>query len=87
MAPKGKDKYFQDGDTVLSCCIFSLFENVIEVIEKYSGIDVMGEFYTTFLRFTKGNAKEKGIVLTPKHVTDLFCDIIRTQNLMKTQKL
>lgn len=76
MAPKGKDnKYFQDGTTVLSCCIFSLFENVIEVIEKYSGMDVMGEFYTTFLRFTKGNAKEKGIVLTPKHITDLFCDI------------
>lgn len=75
MAPKGKDKYFQDGDTVLSCCIYSLYENVIEVIEKYAGIDVMGEFYTTFLRFTKGNAKEKGIVLTPKHITDLFCDI------------
>lgn len=75
MAPKGKDKYFQDGNTVLSCCVYSLYENVIEVIEKYSGIDVMGEFYTTFLRFTKGNAKEKGIVLTPKHITDLFCDI------------
>ena len=74
--PKGKDvKYFVDGDTVLSCCIYSLYENVIEVLEKYSGIDVMGEFYTTFLRFTKGNAKEKGIVLTPKHITDLFCDI------------
>lgn len=74
--PKGKDvKYFIDGDTVLSCCIYSLYENVIEVLEKYSGIDVMGEFYTTFLRFTKGNAKEKGIVLTPKHITDLFCDI------------
>lgn len=75
-APKGKDnKYFIDGDTVLSCCIYSLYENVIEVLEKYSGIDVMGEFYTTFLRFTKGNAKEKGIVLTPKHITELFCDI------------
>lgn len=74
-APKGKDKYFTDGDTVLSCCIYSLYENVIEVLDKYSGIDVMGEFYTTFLRFTKGNAKEKGIVLTPKHITDLFCDI------------
>lgn len=74
--PKGKDtKYFVDGETVLSCCIYSLYENVIEVLEKYSGIDVMGEFYTTFLRFTKGNAKEKGIVLTPKHITDLFCDI------------
>ena len=77
MTPKGKGKgnYFQDGDTVLSCCVYSLFENVVEVVEKYSGIDVMGEFYTTFLRFTKGNAKEKGIVLTPKHITDLFCDI------------
>lgn len=74
-APKGKDKYFSDGDTVLASCIYSLYENVIEVLEKYSGIDVMGEFYTTFLRFTKGNAKEKGIVLTPKHITELFCDI------------
>lgn len=74
-APKGKNRLFCDGDTVLSCCIYSLYENVISIIENYHGIDVMGEFYTTFLRFTKGNAKEKGIVLTPKHITELFCDI------------
>lgn len=74
-APKGKNNYFSDGETVLSCCIYSLYENVIEILEYYKGIDIMGEFYTTFLRFTKGNAKEKGIVLTPKHITDLFCDI------------
>lgn len=74
-APKGDYKDFPDGETVLSRCVFSLYENVIEVLEKYTGIDVMGEFYTTFLRFTKGNAKEKGIVLTPKHITELFCDI------------
>lgn len=74
-APKEESKYFKYGNTVISRCIYSLYENVIEVYEKYSGIDVMGEFYTTFLRFTKGNAKEKGIVLTPKHITELFCDI------------
>lgn len=74
-APKGENKDFLDGDTVLSRCIYSLYENVVEVLEHYKGIDVMGEFYTTFLRFTKGNAKEKGIVLTPKHITELFCDI------------
>ncbi|MCH5320192.1 MAG: N-6 DNA methylase [Eubacterium sp.] len=74
-APKGENRDFTDGDTVLSRCIYSLYENVIEILEHYSGIDVMGEFYTTFLRFTKGNAKEKGIVLTPKHITELFCDI------------
>lgn len=79
-APKGKDKYFSDGDTVLSCCIYSLYENVIEILDRYTGIDIMGEFYTTFLRFTKGNAKEKGIVLTPKHVTELFCDIAEYYN-------
>ena len=74
-APEGKDFYFKDGNTVLSMCIYSLYENVIELVEHYNGVDVMGEFYTTFLRFTKGNAKEKGIVLTPKHITDLFCDL------------
>lgn len=73
--PKGLNNYFKYGNTVLSACIYSLYENVILVLEKYHGIDVMGEFYTTFLRFTKGNAKEKGIVLTPKHITDLFCDL------------
>ncbi len=74
-APKGQNVYFCDGETVLSCCIYSLYENVIEILEHYKGIDIMGEFYTTFLRFTKGNAKEKGIVLTPRHITELFCDI------------
>lgn len=74
-APKGDNRDFPYGDTVLSRCIYSLYENVIEVIEQYSGIDIMGEFYTTFLRFTKGNAKEKGIVLTPKHITELFCNL------------
>ncbi|WP_336014435.1 HsdM family class I SAM-dependent methyltransferase [Fusobacterium polymorphum] len=70
-----KNKYFKYGKNLLSSCIYSLYENLILVLEKYNGIDVMGEFYTTFLRFTRGNAKEKGIVLTPKHITDLFCDI------------
>ena len=74
-APKQQGNYFKYGDTVLSACIYSLYINVICVLEHYQGIDVMGEFYTTFLRFTKGNAKEKGIVLTPKHITDLFCNI------------
>ena len=70
-----KNKYFKYGKNLLSSCMYSLYENLILVLEKYNGIDVMGEFYTTFLRFTRGNAKEKGIVLTPKHITDLFCDI------------
>lgn len=68
-------KYFKYGKNLLSSCMYSLYENLILVLEKYNGIDIMGEFYTTFLRFTRGNAKEKGIVLTPTHITELFCDI------------
>lgn len=52
-APKGENKDFMDGDTVLSRCIYSLYENVIEILEHYTGVDVMGEFYTTFLRFSE----------------------------------
>lgn len=55
---KGENRDFR-WNAVLSRCIYSLYENVIEVLDHYKGIDVMGEFYTTFLRFTKGNAKEK----------------------------
>ena len=35
----------------------------------------MGTFYTVFLKYASGDAKDKGIVLTPKHVTELFCDL------------
>ncbi|MDD9867737.1 MAG: N-6 DNA methylase [Candidatus Campbellbacteria bacterium] len=42
-----------------------------------SGSDVLGEFYTTFLKYGNG-AKEIGIVLTPRHITKFaveVCDI------------
>ncbi|MCI9533967.1 MAG: N-6 DNA methylase [Lachnospiraceae bacterium] len=73
--PQGMNRFFNEGKTFLSVCIYSLYQNVIVILEHYKGIDIMGEFYTTFLRYTKGNAKEKGIVLTPKHITTLFCDL------------
>ena len=43
-APKGQNSYFSDGETVLSCCIYSLYENLIEILEHYKGIDIMGEY-------------------------------------------
>ncbi len=67
--------YFQDGENVLSCCIYSIFRNIILPLKKHNDIDIMGTFYTAFLKYAKGDAKEKGIVLTPKHITDFFCDL------------
>lgn len=42
---------------------------------KYSNIDIVGQFYGEFLRYTGGDGKGLGIVLTPRHITELFADI------------
>ena len=39
------------------------------------GYDVLGRFYTEFIRYA-GADKKVGLVLTPKHITEFFCDIV-----------
>lgn len=41
-----------------------------------SGYDVLGRFYTEFVRYAASKQKQ-GLVLTPSHVTDLFCDLVQ----------
>lgn len=41
---------------------------------KEAGLDVLGNFYTEFIRYA-GSSQKQGLVLTPAHVTDLFCDL------------
>jgi len=36
--------------------------------------DVLGKFYTQFIRYA-GSDKKTGLVLTPTHITDFFCEI------------
>ena len=76
--PDGLEKckrYYKYGDNVLSCCIYSVYENITTTLQNHTDLDIMGTFYTVFLRYAAGDAKDKGIVLTPKHITELFCDI------------
>ena len=39
--------------------------------------DIIGNFYGEFIRYTGGDGKGLGIVLTPKHITDLFADLAK----------
>ncbi len=39
--------------------------------------DVIGNFYGEFIRYTGGDAQGLGIVLTPKHITELFVDLAK----------
>lgn len=62
----------------------AFFKETIEYLEKQvfpltkleeSGYDVLGRFYTEFVRYAASKQKQ-GLVLTPSHVTDLFCDLV-----------
>lgn len=52
--------------------IYQLHQKVMPFISEYHDFDVVGQFYGEFLKYTGGDKKSLGIVLTPRHVTELF---------------
>ena len=64
------DKKFPKG--VLYELIHMLNEKVWPFISVYHDFDVVGQFYGEFLKYTGGDKKALGIVLTPRHITELF---------------
>jgi type I restriction enzyme M protein len=52
-------------------------EHVRPFLDTYRDIDVIGQFYGEFLRYTGGDKQGLGIVLTPRHLTELFVKMAR----------
>jgi len=61
--------------TPLQTYCADLADQVLPYMQTYGDEDVVGHFYAEFLRYTGGDKKGLGIVLTPRHVTELFCDL------------
>lgn len=61
-----------------------LADKVMPFLTIYQDFDVVGAFYGEFLKYTGGDGKGLGIVLTPKHVTELFALIA---NVTKDDKI
>lgn len=57
---------------VLHELIKLLHEKVWPFVSIYKDFDVVGQFYGEFLKYTGGDKKSLGIVLTPRHITELF---------------
>lgn len=38
--------------------------------------DFLGKFYGQFMSYNGGDGKSLGIILTPRHITELFCDLL-----------
>ena len=60
---------------VLYELIKELNEKVAPFVSIYHNYDVVGQFYGEFLKYTGGDKKGLGIVLTPRHITDLFATL------------
>ncbi|MGA7325309.1 MAG: N-6 DNA methylase [Rhodomicrobium sp.] len=61
----------------LRALIDKIEEHVRPFLDTYRDIDVIGQFYGEFLRYTGGDKKGLGIVLTPRHLTELFVKMAR----------
>ncbi len=74
----GKGDIFPELNSFLASVIVSMYVNVfvpLKMNQERPKIDIMASFYTSFLKYAKGDAKDKGIVLTPRHICELFTDI------------
>lgn len=45
--------------------------------QDHVDFDIIGSFYGEFIRYTGGDSQGLGIVLTPKHITELFVDLAK----------
>ena len=54
-----------------------LYENIYKNIKYiHSSEDYLGRFYGEFMSYSGGDGQSLGIILTPKHITELFCDLV-----------
>ena len=63
----------EEKNTVLRDLINDIMINIMPYINNNT-YDVLGKFYTQFIRYA-GSDSKTGLVLTPQHITDLFCSL------------
>lgn len=68
------------GKTPLKYFTEFLKERVFKAIKYRSSVeDFIGRFYGEFMSYSGGDGQTLGIVLTPAHICELFCDILDIQ--------
>ena len=63
------------GKTPLRYFAEYLQSNIMGAIQSNTPEDVLGRFYGEFMSYSGGNGQTLGVVLTPKHITELFADL------------
>lgn len=65
------------GKTPLKFYTEFLYECVFRNIKyQKTSEDFIGRFYAEFMSYSGGDGQALGIILTPRHITDLMCDLV-----------
>ena len=51
-------------------------DNIFDAVINNSAEDYLGRFYGEFISYSGGNGQSLGVVLTPRHITELFCELV-----------
>lgn len=65
-----------NASNILKDILNELKDFVIPLFKRNSNYDIIGKFYEEFLRYAGVANVKKGIVLTPRHITALFTELI-----------
>lgn len=64
-------------ESPLKHIIQELHLHVKPFTKDHYDFDIIGDFYGEFVRYTGGDKQGLGIVLTPKHITELFAELAK----------
>lgn len=51
-------------------------DNIFQAIVSNGREDYLGRFYGEFVSYSGGDGQALGVVLTPRHITELFCELV-----------
>ena len=74
--PNLSDKDSRLGKSPLRYFAEYLDSNILTAITNNTPEDVLGRFYGEFIKYSGGDGQTLGVVLTPKHITELFTELV-----------
>ncbi len=73
---KNKSTKKNEPNTIIKDFITNIKKDIYPLVNlDNKGFDILGKFYTEFIKYA-GSDSKTGLVLTPSHITDLFCSLI-----------
>lgn len=67
------------GKTPLKFFTEFIAKNIFDAVINNSAEDYLGRFYGEFISYSGGDGQSLGVVLTPRHITELFCELVDLQ--------